>query len=70
MKSKDHQWTDFYSPRNGRISIEACQCCGVTKSRVTVKVDCSPTGSDKRERRLSGWTMNKPQSTPTYRISS
>ena len=56
MKSKEHQWAFFYSPRNGRIGIEACRVCGVAKSLWNGHKSCSKTSKEKRDFRLRGWT--------------
>lgn len=70
MLENKHEWAQFYSPRNGRISIQACQTCGVAKSMVMNKVKCLAVADEKRKSRLRGWSMNKPiQSVVAYQIS-
>ena len=70
MMGKKHQWAEFYSPRNGRISIQACQTCGVAKSMTLNKDECSAVPLEKRKSRLRGWSMNKPNEVGVaYQIS-
>ena len=60
MMEKKHQWAEFYSPRNGRISIQACQICGVAKSMTLNKDECTAVPLEKRKSRLRGWSTNSP----------
>jgi len=54
-----HSWKLFYSPRNGRISIQACAKCGVAKGMVHQGHKCSASG-EKKSDRLKGWTLAAP----------
>lgn len=56
MSRVEHQWSTFYSPRNGRISIQACRVCGVAKGLVLNTHECSKTNSNVKNMRLKGWT--------------
>ena len=60
MSGKKHQWIEYYSPRNGRISIQACQECGIIKSVALNKSICSGVANSKKASLLSEWTTNKP----------
>lgn len=57
MKQSEHQWARFYSPRNGRISIQACHICGIAKGIVTGDHECSPVEDEVRMARLRGWSQ-------------
>jgi len=61
MSKQIHEWTTYYSPRNGRVSIQACAKCGIAKGMVYESYKCEP---QKKESRLQGWTTEKPM---TYR---
>ena len=56
MSRVEHQWDTFYSPRNGRISIQACRVCGVAKGLVLNTHECSKTNNSVKNMRLKGWT--------------
>jgi len=56
MNQLEHQWVTFYSPRNGRLSIQACNICGVAKGIVTGKNRCMDVSPKRRQTRLRGWT--------------
>jgi len=57
MSHSEHQWATFYSPRNGRISIQACSVCGIAKGIVTGQHECTEVSDEVRETRLRGWTQ-------------
>ena len=57
MSKQTHEWTTFYSPRNGRISIQACARCGIAKGMVYENYKCEP---EKKSVRLQGWTTDEP----------
>lgn len=57
MSKQTHQWATFYSPRNGRISIQACAHCGIAKGMVYEAYKCE---REKMMVRLQGWTTEKP----------
>ena len=56
MRQSQHKWTLFYSPRNGRISIQACSECGIAKGVVKESHECTPASKLKKGARLKGWT--------------
>jgi len=56
MGQLQHQWATFYSPRNGRISIQACHVCGIFKGVVVGNVECTSISREERDERLRGWT--------------
>jgi len=56
MSKKEHKWVAFYSPRNGRISIQACSMCGVAKGLVPNAYECTSTSENVKNIRLNGWT--------------
>jgi len=58
MSKQIHQWTTFYSPRNGRITIQACAICGIAKGMVYEGYKCE---SEKKHSRLKGWTTVAPE---------
>ena len=60
MSGKKHQWIEYYSPRNGRISIQACQECGIIKSVALNMSRCSGVANSKKASLLREWTTNKP----------
>jgi len=53
-----HQWQVYYSPRNGRVNIQACKVCGVAKGIVTSSYGCKPTA--KKSSLLKGWSTENP----------
>ena len=57
-RGKQHQWATFYSPRNGRISIQACSRCGVAKSFVLEGNKCQDVSEQEVATRLRGWSMD------------
>ena len=59
MSGKKHQWIEYYSPRNGRISIQACKECGIIKSVALNKSICSGVANSKKASLLREWTTNK-----------
>jgi len=54
--SNQHQWALFYSPRNGRISIQACRECGIARGLVNQWHECVPVSPEKKTSRLKGWS--------------
>ena len=56
---KQHEWATFYSPRNGRIRIEACRHCGVAKSILAGSLVCTPVSEEKKNTRLRGWATRR-----------
>lgn len=56
MNRVKHQWDTYYSPRNGRISIQACNVCGVAKGLVLNSHACTATNNSVKNVRLKGWT--------------
>ena len=60
MSGKKHQWIEYYSPRNGRISIQACRYCGIIKSMALNKSTCSEFANSKKASLLREWTTDKP----------
>ena len=54
MSKSIHQWQTFYSPRNGRVSIQACKVCGVAKGIVNSSHICKPGA--KTRSLLKDWT--------------
>jgi len=65
MNDQMHKWQLFYSPRNGRISIQACSVCGVAKGMVRPGHKCIASNESKIDR-LNGWTA----ASPAIRFSS
>jgi len=53
-----HQWQTYYSPRNGRVKIQACRLCGVAKGIVTSSYGCKP--NSKTRSILKNWTTEVP----------
>ena len=73
MSQSEHQWATFYSPRNGRISIQACRVCGIAKGFVTGEHECTPVSDEVRNARLRGWTeeiIEPPQGGHTLEIGN
>ena len=68
MAFKEHSWREFYSPRNGRFSILACEHCGTAMSVGTKKIKCRPVSIKKRNARLRGWTMAKAEVEESYKL--
>jgi len=64
MNQSEHKWATFYSPRNGRISIQACSVCGVAKGIVTRQHECTEVSEEEKTTRLRGWTQ-KVEDQPT-----
>ena len=62
MTIREHHWANFFSPRNGMLSIQACNNCGVAKSIGTKKISCRPVSTKKKKSRLRGWTTKKVES--------
>jgi len=61
MNEQEHVWQRFYSPRNGRVIIDACALCGVAKGMVYKGHRCSASTSSKRNNNLlKGWTVAAP----------
>jgi len=56
MNQLEHEWVTFYSPRNGRLSIQACNVCGVAKGIVTGGHKCVSVSEKRKQARLRGWT--------------
>ena len=67
MSDVTHKWGRFYSPRNGRISIEACTECGIAKGIVTTSHACKSTSS--RSVRLKGWSQSSSRNAQTSSIN-
>jgi len=67
---REHNWVEFFSPRNGRLSIQACSKCGVAKSAITEKIRCAPVSPEKRDSRLRGWTRAKSNVELAYKLNS
>ena len=70
MAIKEHQWAEFFSPRNGRLSIQACYQCGVAKSIGTKKIGCTPVPLEKRKSRLRGWSRRKSKTEASYQLAN
>ena len=64
MKQNQHQWVLFASPRNGRISIEACESCGIARGFVKGAHECIPVSEEVKQVRLRGWTIRPISSKP------
>lgn len=60
-RMKQHKWTTYYSPRNGRISIQACSECGVAKSFVVGDGECKKVAEETMLGRLRGWSVDEPE---------
>ena len=58
MSQLKHEWVTFYSPRNGRLSIQACEKCGVAKGIVNGGHRFSVVSNEEKQNRLHGWTTN------------
>ena len=67
---KEHKWAEFFSPRNGRLSIKACDRCGVAKSIGTKKISCTPVSMEKKKSRLRGWSKRKPKIETSYKLAN
>jgi len=57
MNQLEHEWATFYSPRNGRLSIQACKICGVAKGIVTGGHKCTIVSAKQKQSRLRGWEL-------------
>lgn len=64
----EHQWATFYSPRNGRISIQACNICGLAKGFVAGQHECTEVTPEKKETRLRGWTTESGPKDPDHSL--
>jgi len=60
MVKRPHNFITYYNPRNGRVSIQACEKCGLAKGLELAQRHCDRSGAKVNKMHLAGWSEQHP----------
>ena len=60
MAKRPHKFITYYNPRNGRVSIQACEKCGLAKGLELAQKHCDLSGTRANKMHLAGWSEKHP----------